>query len=102
MGVYVRERKLKSGKVKKYYYVRNVVEGRMRYKAVGPVGVVTKTVAQVVDGEIKKKKMLGRHDEIVAQSLHVRPERQRVLRRRAEGPAPFAVTTLVVGSSLSR
>ena len=67
MGVYVRVRKLKSGKVKKYYYVRNVVEGKMRYKAVGEVGVVTKTVAQVVDGEIKKKKMLGRHDEIVAQ-----------------------------------
>ena len=55
MGVYVRKRKLKDGKIKKYYYVRNVVEGKMKYKAVGPVGLVTKSVAQVVDGDIKKR-----------------------------------------------
>jgi len=67
MGVYVRKRKLKDGKIKKYYYVRNVVEGKMKYKAVGPVGLVTKSVAQVVDGDIKKKIMQGRHDEILAE-----------------------------------
>jgi len=67
MGVYVRKRKLKDGKIKKYYYVRNVVDGKMKYKAVGPIGIVTKSVAQVVDGDIKKKIMQGRHDEILAE-----------------------------------
>jgi len=66
MGVFKRTRKRSDGKETKYYYIRYMLYGKMKWESVGEVGKVTKSVAEALLAERKKKIKLGQIDELNA------------------------------------
>jgi len=66
MGVFKRTRKKSDGKETKYYYIRYMLYGKMKWESVGEVGKVTKSVAEALLAEKKKKIKLGQIDEVNA------------------------------------
>ncbi len=66
MGVFKRTRKSTDGKVINYFYIRYMLNGKMKWESVGKVGNVTKTVAEALLAERKKQIKLGQLDEIRA------------------------------------
>lgn len=66
MGVFKRTRKRADGNVANYYYIRYMLNGKMKWESVGKVGNVTKTVAEALLAERKKQIKLGQIDEIRA------------------------------------
>ncbi len=66
MGVFKRTRKKSDGKETKSYYIRYMLNGKMKWESVGEVGKVTKSVAEALLAEKKKKIKLGQLDELNA------------------------------------
>jgi integrase len=62
MGVFKRHIKSKDGTNTAYWYIRYSVNGRDKWESVGKVGEVTKTVAQRILEEQKRKLRMGIHD----------------------------------------
>ena len=54
------------GNVANYYYIRYMLNGKMKWESVGKVGNVTKSVAEAILAEKKKKIKLGQLDEVNA------------------------------------
>ena len=55
MGVFKRTRKNAEGKTTSYYYIRYMLNGKMKWESVGEVGKVTKSVAEALLAEKRKK-----------------------------------------------
>jgi len=66
MGVFKRKIRNKNGKFTEVFYGRYRLNGKDKWKSLGEVGIITKTVAESRLHEIKKKIRLGQLNEITA------------------------------------